>query len=376
MGAAPDAAGKGTPDKAALKRAFRLGERFKAAAAVKLPTLADIASESYVAPTPVVRELVYPGAWLLVGRPKIGKSWLLLQLALAVAEGGTFLGFYCAQGEVLFIASEDDARRIKARLEALGVAHAPPGCHILNRSNLPGVAKEFSDDMSFENWLLLWLKSHPAVKLVVIDTEVTVRQIWTGECQSGTAKITETDYKATREFDEIALKRQVAIVLVNHTGKLRGGKTGDLHELINRSMTAVAGASGSIVIADPPGTDPLDPGQRLRVLGVRGRDLDHDVMLAVHQEKDMPYFLSDGIFREVAQTNAEHHVLEALKELMAQLGEEDFATSTDVAAAAGMSVSTVRWHLCRMAQRSHYGLKVKLGRKGGYRLSPFPPDPP
>lgn len=380
MGVVAD--GNGAPDNAATpdkRERYRLAERFKAAGQVKPPTLADIHGQTYDEPRPVIREFLYPGAWLLVGRPKVGKSWMLLQLALAVAEGGTFLGFHCQQSEVLTLFSEDTDRRIKQRLDALGVANAPEGCHVFNRSNLAELARDFAEDMSFENWLLLWLKQHPKVRLVVVDTEVTCRQVWTGECQANTTKVTESDYKATRQFDEIALMRDVSILLVNHASKQRGGKLLDLHEMINRSMTAVAGASGSIVLADPPGADPLDTEQRMRVLAVRGRDLDADKMLAVHQEKDVPYFLSDGVYREVVQSKAEDQIMEALREVSEQLGDDDYAKSNEIAARTDMTQSTVRQYLCRMARKPQYQLKVKTGPKGGYRLggmSSFPPGPP
>ena len=41
------------------------------------------------------------GATILAGRPKLGKSWLALDLALAVAKGSKCLGVECEQGDVL-----------------------------------------------------------------------------------------------------------------------------------------------------------------------------------------------------------------------------------------------------------------------------------
>lgn len=369
MGVAPQA-GDGAPDNAAppdKRERYRLAERFKAAGAVKPRTMAEIGAQEYVDPHPLIREMLYPGAWLVVGRPKVGKSWLLLQLALAVAEGQTFLQHHCQQAEVLALFSEDTDRRIKQRLDALGVSHAPEGCYVLNRGDVSELARDFAEDMSFENWLTLWLKQHPKVRLVVIDTETTVRQVWSGQCQNNVAKVTEQDYKATRQFDEVALMRDVVILLVNHTGKQRG-KVFDLHEMINRSLTSVAGASGSIVLADPPGSDPLDTDQRTRVLAIRGRDLTADKMLAVEQQKEMPCFLSNGPYREVVQSKAEDQLMTAVREITAQLEEGEYATSSDIAASAGMSTNTARQYLCRMARLTRYGLKVKQGRKGGYRV--------
>ncbi len=62
---------------------------------LRLTSLGELGAMPAIISTPLIKDLLYPGAWLVVGRPKIGKSWLILQLTLAVAEQGTFLGFNC-----------------------------------------------------------------------------------------------------------------------------------------------------------------------------------------------------------------------------------------------------------------------------------------
>jgi RecA-family ATPase len=53
---------------------------------------------------------------LLAGRPKSGKSWLLLQMAAAIDTGSPFLGRQTKRGGVLFVTLEDGERRIHERL--------------------------------------------------------------------------------------------------------------------------------------------------------------------------------------------------------------------------------------------------------------------
>lgn len=319
--------------------------------------------------TPIVNDLLFPGAWLLTGRPKIGKSWLLLQLALAVQEGDTFLGFNCPRADVLAIFAEDDDARLQKRLRLLGVAKTPPILYF-NREHFRDLAKQFAERLTFTQWLEAFLTGHPQIKLVLIDTETTVLQMWTGECQSTHLRVTHSDYKQTREFDEVALRRQVAIIMVNHAGKTRGWKWTDIHELINRSMTAEAGVSGSIAIADPPDADPLNTDSSLKVFGVRGRDLDHAILLAVHQEKELPRFISDGPYREVVQSEAETEVLEALQQCSPA---EGWASASDIGAVCGKKPNTVIRVLTRMVKKGRtrwkdFRLSSKTGREGGYRL--------
>lgn len=53
---------------------------------------------------------------MLAGRPKSGKSWLMLQLAQAIDTGAQWLGRNVTSGKVLFVALEDGERRIHERL--------------------------------------------------------------------------------------------------------------------------------------------------------------------------------------------------------------------------------------------------------------------
>lgn len=59
------------------------------------------------------------GLTLLAGRPKLGKSWLMLDMAIAVAAAGESLGVRCARGDVLYLALEDNLRRLRSRLDCL-----------------------------------------------------------------------------------------------------------------------------------------------------------------------------------------------------------------------------------------------------------------
>ena len=67
-----------------------------------------------------VPEILPEGLTLLAGKPKLGKSWLALSLALSIAAGGVALGKQpVAQGDVLYLALEENARRLQARARQL-----------------------------------------------------------------------------------------------------------------------------------------------------------------------------------------------------------------------------------------------------------------
>ena len=67
----------------------------------------------------IVPDVLPEGLTLLAGKPKLGKSWLALDMALAVAGGGSVLGRECDPGAVLYLALEDNQRRLQRRLQRL-----------------------------------------------------------------------------------------------------------------------------------------------------------------------------------------------------------------------------------------------------------------
>jgi hypothetical protein len=73
---------------------------------------------------------------LITARSKAGKSTLLIQLALAVANGGTWLGYQCNQGRVLYVNLEisevEFTRRAFTVMEASGQRHPGDSLQVWN----------------------------------------------------------------------------------------------------------------------------------------------------------------------------------------------------------------------------------------------------
>lgn len=78
---------------------------------------ADLAREKFPPIKWVVPGIICEGVTLLGGKPKRGKSWLMLGTALATACGGLALGSIpVEQGDVLGLFLEDNERRLQSRL--------------------------------------------------------------------------------------------------------------------------------------------------------------------------------------------------------------------------------------------------------------------
>lgn len=55
----------------------------------------------------LIENLFYTGAYILAGVPKIGKSFLVVQIAHHVSTGQDLWGYKTHQGTVLYLALED-----------------------------------------------------------------------------------------------------------------------------------------------------------------------------------------------------------------------------------------------------------------------------
>jgi len=138
-----------------------------------------------------VPRLIPEGVAILAGSPKIGKSWLALGIAVAVATGGVALGkIQVEPGEVLYLALEDSQRRLQKRLQCLippQYGHTSGHLHFVTewpRLHLGGIDR-------LEEWLMAylepgWLSSTPWRKCARIRPArraISIRQIiWSVIC--------------------------------------------------------------------------------------------------------------------------------------------------------------------------------------------------
>ena len=67
----------------------------------------------------IVDEMIYPGLHVLSGDPKIGKSWMMMDMCLAIAKGEKFLGRKTEQGHVVYMALEDTSENLQTRMYEL-----------------------------------------------------------------------------------------------------------------------------------------------------------------------------------------------------------------------------------------------------------------
>ena len=131
-------------------------------------SMTELYQTTYKSRPPVIDGLLYSGAYILAGAPKIGKSFLVAQLAYHVSTGQRLWGYEVHQGTVLYLALEDDFQRNQSRMFMIyGVADTA-SLHFATAANKIGNGL----DEQLENFI----KEHPNTKLVIIDTMQRIRE--------------------------------------------------------------------------------------------------------------------------------------------------------------------------------------------------------
>ena len=79
-------------------------------------TLNQLYEETYIQDPSIVANLLFPGTYIFAGTPKVGKSFLMAQLAYHISTGLPLWNFPTRQGTVLYFALEDTFGRLQRRM--------------------------------------------------------------------------------------------------------------------------------------------------------------------------------------------------------------------------------------------------------------------
>ena len=139
-----------------------------------LPTITmnELYENVYKSRPPVIDGLLRTGTYLMAGAPKVGKSFLVGQIAYHVSTGKPLWGYNVRQGTVLYLALEDDYQRLQERMSRMFGVEGTDDFHFTVW------AKPLSDGLPEQ--LDGFLQEHPDTRLVIIDTLQKVRES-TGE---------------------------------------------------------------------------------------------------------------------------------------------------------------------------------------------------
>lgn len=234
--------------------------------AEKIPVLATITAKDLMETefpplTEFIEGMLAPGVYILAGAPKIGKSWLVLQIAHHISTGTPLWNRKVMQSNVLYLSLEDTLPRIQRRL--LRICDGETG----------DVAFATDADMlgaGFEKQLASYLESNPGTKVVIVDTLAKIR----GEASS--SNIYASDYATMNIFKYFADSYKIVLILVHHTRK-QGAE--DSMQRISGTNGLMGGTDGAMILEKP------DRSQLEATLTMTSRDFE-DARILLHQNSD------------------------------------------------------------------------------------------
>ena len=201
--------------------------------------------------------MISTGLFILAGAPKVGKSWLALDMALSIAKGEKVLGRETKRGTVLYLCLEDSYARIQNRLFELTSEPSENLHFAVMAGTLGGV---------LEKQIEQFRSQHTDMKIIIIDT---LQKIRTGDDTNYAA-----DYKELSVLKEIADRLRITILLVHHTRKCRDN---DPFNMIS-GTTGISGCvDGSMVMIEK------QRGGGEAVLHCVGRDIEN---LELHLKRE------------------------------------------------------------------------------------------
>ena len=193
--------------------------------------MTELYQTSYGSRPPIIDGLLYTGAYILAGAPKIGKSFLVAQIAYHVSTGKKLWGLDVHQGTVLYLALEDDYQRIQSRMFMMYGVEDSENLYFATVANKIG--------NGLDEQLEYFIKAHPYTKLIIIDTMQKIREV------GGEAYSYASDYEIIGKLKKFADKHQICVLVVHHTRKQPAG---DTFEMISGTTGLLGCADGSLLM--------------------------------------------------------------------------------------------------------------------------------
>jgi len=254
----------------------------------------EILSQEWPEPEWAVPGILPVGLGILAGPPKVGKSWLALQIAQAVAAGGRALDEKVERGPVLYLALEDPERRLKERMQMQGWQKG-----LL--ADFMSIGK-FADNIgdlrnggvgTLSNWI-----EEDNYRLVVIDTLSRAIQGDQGDVREMTNWLTP--------LQELAHSQNTAIVLVDHHRKVSGFDANAVGDIL--------GSTAKGAMADTILSMYREQGKSGAKLIVIGREIE-ETKLKIRFDRQTGCWQNEGDIDDLNITKRRQEILDILENL-------------------------------------------------------------
>lgn len=271
-------------------------------------SLNELYEQVYASRPPLIDGLLCSGTYLFVGAPKMGKSFLMAQLAYHVSLGRPLWGYNVRQGTVLYLALEDEYRRLQERLFRMFGVEGTDELHFATSvKQLGGGLQEQLDR---------FVRDHPNTKLIIIDTLQKVRE------NGGDRYSYANDYDIVGQLKNFADQRGICLLLVHHTRKQQAD---DKFDMISGTNGLLGAADGAFMLQKEKRTS------NAATLDISGRDQQDQKLHLVRNPEKLIWELEsvetelwkeppDPILKAVANMMTEQNWTGAPSQLVEDLG--------------------------------------------------------
>ena len=298
---------------------------------------------------PIVENLLYPGVYIFAGNPKIGKSYVMLQIAYQICTGSPLWGQSVRQGTCLYLALEDKYSRLQRRLYQMYDANPT------DKLYLATLAKQISEGL--DKQIEGFVKEHPDTRLVIIDTLQRVRPD-----KSSARNEYAADYEVMVPLKELADRLDICVLLVHHTRKLEAA---DVHAEISGTNGLRGAVDGTFVFKRSYAGD---EGK----IFTQGRDIPEQILHLLRDNQTMVWNL-DHIEKDNWKLPPEP-VLTAIGKLITPEHPEWTGTATALVELLGLDMKpntlTMKLNINTSRLLEEYSIRYKSSRThAGRRIS-------
>ena len=315
-------------------------------------TMTELYDTVYESKPPVIDSLIQNGTYIFAGAPKVGKSFLMAQLAYHVATGKPLWGYEVHQGSVLYLALEDDYGRLQGRMSRMFGVGAEGSVFFSVQ------AKLLSDGL--DGQLEYFVREHPDTRLIIIDTLQKVREL------SGDAYSYRDDYQIIGQLKQLADRFKLCMLVVHHTRK---SPANDEFDRISGTTGIYGCADGAFVLSKERRTDSA------ATLSISGRDQPDQCLHLVRDEETLQWNFDhadtelykeppDPLLEKVAALVTEEHptwqgsATELIEELGLELKPNALAMRLNVRSAKLKNDYGIRYE----NTRTHAGRSITLSK--------------
>lgn len=224
----------------------------------------EMSKQSITESPDIIENLLPIGVTLISAPSKMGKTFLCMQMANAIAKGDSFLGYQCKKKNAYYIALEDpkdnQIRRLKNTGSTISQGYDIEFC------------EPYQVSFNLEKKILNYLHFNPELGVVIVDTFEKIRD--------SNERTYSIEYKEVTHYHEVAMKYGISIILVMHT--IKNINYTNIFANVSGSAGTLAAADGLMVLV----RNQMD--SNIKELHLDGKGIPAD-MIKMKQSNNMTY---------------------------------------------------------------------------------------